>query len=328
MSYLRHKSPFIIYSLFGLALTGAFALSIAAGSSHLAWSELWNNTAILKLRAARSLMAAIAGAGLSVAGAVFQALLRNPLAEPYVLGVTAGAGVGAALAIVLGITAAGAWTVPGMAFAGALCTILLVQALARTPDGAAPVETMLLAGVTVSAVLNSVLMFLVSAAPSERKLQGVVWWLLGNLEANEWPPVAVVGVVVAAGVAVAVLWARDLNILALGDAPAAHLGLHVARSRLLFYVVASLVTGATVAACGIIGFVGLIVPHAVRLLVGPDHRRLVPASAILGAAFLVLADCLARTLLSPREIPIGVVTALAGGPLFIMLLRRHKTARG
>ncbi len=324
MSYLRHKSPFILYSLFGLALTGAFALSIATGSSHLAWSELWNNTAILKLRAARSLMAAIAGAGLSVAGAVFQALLRNPLAEPYVLGVTAGAGVGAALAIVFGITAIGAWTVPGMAFAGALGTILLVQALARTPDGAAPVETMLLAGVTVSAVLNSVLMFLVSIAPSG-KLHGVIWWLLGNLAAAEWAPMATVGTMVTAALVVLVIWARDLNLIALGDAPAAHLGLHVARSRLLFYVVASLVTGATVAACGIIGFVGLIVPHAVRLLVGPDHRRLIPASAILGAAFLVLADCLARTLLSPREIPIGVVTALAGGPLFIMLLRRHKS---
>jgi iron complex transport system permease protein len=327
MPYLRHKSAFVVYGSFGLALAGAFAVSIAAGSSHLTWSELWHNTAILKLRAARSLMAAIAGAGLSMAGAVFQALLRNPLAEPYVLGVTAGAGVGAALAIVVGITAFGAWTLPGMAFAGALGTILLVQALARKPDGAAPVETILLAGVTVSAVLNSILMFLVSVAPSD-KLHGVVWWLLGNLAVAEWPPVAAVGAVVAAGVAVSILWSRDLNLIALGDTTAAHLGLHVARSRLLFYVVASLVTGATVAACGIIGFVGLIVPHAVRLLVGPDNRRLLLASALGGGAFLVLADCLARTLLSPREIPIGVVTALAGGPLFIVLLRRHKTARG
>jgi iron complex transport system permease protein len=323
MPYLRHKPAYVVYSAFVLALAGALAISIAAGPSHLSLSELWYNPAILKLRAARSLMAAIAGAGLSVAGAVFQALLRNPLAEPYVLGVTAGAGVGAALAIVFGITAIGAWTVPGMAFAGALGTILLVQALARKPDGSAPVETMLLAGVTVAAVLNSILMFLVSVAPSD-KLHGVIWWLLGNLQATEWPPVAAVGAVVATGVLMSILWARDLNLLALGDDPAAHLGLHVARSRLLFYVVASLVTGATVAACGIIGFVGLIVPHAVRLLVGPDHRRLVLASAIAGAAFLMLADCLARTLLSPREIPIGVVTALAGGPLFIFLLRRHK----
>jgi iron complex transport system permease protein len=325
MSYLRHKPAPLVFGLLAALLAAAVVVSISVGSVQLSWRELWNNTDILKLRAARSAMAAIAGAGLSAAGAIFQALLRNPLAEPYVLGVTAGAGVGAALAIVAGITAAGAWTVPGMAFAGALCTILLVQALARTPDGATPVETMLLAGVTVSAVLNSLLMFLVSVAPSQ-KLNSVVWWLLGNLQATEWAPVAVFGAVVAAGLAVAVLWARDLNLLALGDATAAHLGINVQRSRLLFYIVASLITGATVASCGIIGFVGLIVPHAMRLVVGPDHRRLVPAAALAGAAFLMLADCLARTLLARRgtEIPIGVVTALAGGPLFIMLLRRHK----
>jgi iron complex transport system permease protein len=185
---------------------------------------------------------------------------------------------------------------------------------------------MLLAGITVSAVLNSLLMFVVSAAPSE-KLHGVVWWLLGNLQVSEWPLLAV-AVVVAAGLAVAILWARDLNLLALGDEPAAHLGLNVTRSRCLFFVVASLVTGATVASCGIIGFVGLIVPHAVRLIVGPDHRRLVPAAALAGAAFLVLADCLARTLRPQGEIPIGVVTALCGGPLFLVLLRRHKAAAG
>jgi len=272
-------------------------------------------------------MASVAGAGLSVAGVIFQSLLRNPLAEPYVLGVTAGAGLGAALAIVSGITMAGMWTVPGMAFVGALGTILMVQALARTPSGAVPVETMLLAGVTVSAVLNSLLMFVVSVAPSE-KLRGVVWWLLGNLQVTDWRLLETVAVVVAAGIAVAVLFARDLNLMALGDEPAAHLGLDVTRSRRMFFVAASLVTGATVASCGIIGFVGLIVPHAVRLVVGPDHRRLVPATALAGAAFLVLADCLARTLLRQSEIPIGVVTALSGGPLFLMLLRKHQAVTG
>jgi iron complex transport system permease protein len=327
MSYLRHKPAPVVFGLLAALLAAALAVSLTVGSVHLSWRDLWNNTAILKLRAARVAMASIAGAGLSVAGAIFQALLRNPLAEPYVLGVTAGAGLGAALAIVTGIAVAGGWSVPCMAFAGALGTIFLVQTLARKPDGAAPVETMLLAGVTVSAVFNSLLMFVVSVAPSD-KLHGVVWWLLGNLQATQWPPVAVVGGVVATGLAVAILWARDLNLLALGDATAAHLGLNVSRTRLLFYIVASLVTGATVAACGIIGFVGLIVPHAVRLLVGPDHRRLVPAAALAGAAFLMLADCLSRAMLAPKEIPVGVVTALAGGPLFIFLLRRHKSPRG
>ncbi len=184
MPFLRHKSGPLVYGLLALLLAGACIVSILTGPAQLAWSEMWN-TGIFALRAARTLMASVAGAGLSVAGVVFQSLLRNPLAEPYVLGVTAGAGLGAALAIVTGITIFGLWTVPGMAFAGALGTILLVQALARTPSGAVPVETMLLAGVTVSAVLNSLLMFVVSVAPSE-KLHGVVWWLLGNLQVVDW----------------------------------------------------------------------------------------------------------------------------------------------
>jgi len=325
MSYLRHKSAPVVYGLLALLLASACAVSILTGPS--AWGEMWNNKSIWAYRVSRTAMASVAGAGLSVAGVIFQSLLRNPLAEPYVLGVTAGAGLGAALAMVSGITLAGLWTVPGMAFVGALGTILMVQALARAPSGAVPVETMLLAGVTVSAVLNSLLMFVVSMASTE-KLPGVVWWLLGNLQVAGWWLLGSVAVVVAAGLAVAILSARDLNLMALGDEPAAHLGLDVARSRRTFFVVASLVTGATVASCGIIGFVGLIVPHAVRLVVGPDHRRLVPAAALAGAAFLVLADCLARSLLRRGEIPIGVVTALCGGPLFLMLLRRHKAAAG
>lgn len=324
MSFLRHKPAAVVYGILCLLLAAAWVLSVAVGSTSAPWDV--RSMPIFHLRAVRALMASVAGAGLSVAGVIFQSLLRNALAEPYVLGVTAGAGVGAALAIIRGMTIAGAWTVPGMAFAGALGTIVLVQTLARTRAGAMPVETMLLAGVTVSAILNSLLMFLVSVAPSD-KLHGVVWWLLGNLFAAEWRQAAPMAVVVVPGLAVSILLARDLNLMALGDAPASHLGLNVERSRLLFFVIASLVTGATVAACGIIGFVGLIVPHAMRLVVGPDHRRLVPATAIAGATFLVLADCLARTLLA-TEIPIGVVTALAGGPLFLMLLRRHKTAKG
>jgi iron complex transport system permease protein len=176
-------------------------------------------------------------------------------------------------------------------------------------------------------VLNSLLMFVVYAAPSA-KLHDVVWWLLGSLQVADWQLLEIVALVVAAGLTVTALCARDLNLMALGDETAAHLGLNVTASRRLFFVVASLVTGATVASCGIIGFVGLIVPHGVRLIVGPDHRRLVPAAALGGAAFLVLADCLARSLLAQGEIPIGVVTSLTGGPLFLMLLRKHKAAAG
>ena len=219
------------------------------------------------------------------------------------------------------------YALPGAAFAGALVTVLLVYALARTAGGAVPVHTLLLAGVIVSAVLGSILMFLVSIAPSEN-LHSVVWWLLGNLQVFDWGLLRAVAAVVATGTIVSVLLARDLNLMTLGEEPAAHLGLHVERAKKVFFVLASLMTGATVGACGLIGFVGLIVPHSVRLAVGADHRRLVPASALAGATFLVLADAFARTAISPLEIPIGVIAALLGGPFFLVLLKRRKSAYG
>jgi iron complex transport system permease protein len=216
---------------------------------------------------------------------------------------------------------------PGMAFAGALATIVLVYALAESGGGAIPAYTLILSGAIVNAVLVSLLMFLVSIAPSE-DLHNVVWWLLGNLQVFDWKLLRVVGVVVAAGLLVCTLLSRDLNLMTLGEEAAAHLGLNVEQSRKLFFVVASLMTGATVAACGLIGFVGLIVPHTMRLILGPDHRRLVPASALAGAAFLTLADSFARMVIAPREIPIGVITSLLGGPFFLILLRRKKSFLG
>jgi iron complex transport system permease protein len=283
------------------------------------------HSSIVRLRGARVLLAAVTGAALSTAGVIFQAILRNPLAEPYVLGISSGAGLGAACAIVLGLHVVGAWTVPGIAFAGALGTILAVYALARTAGGGVPAQTLLLSGAIVHAVLGSLLMFLVSVVPSE-DLHNVVWWLLGNLQIFDWQLLQVVAIVIVAGLAITSLCARDLNVLALGEEPAAHLGLHVERTMQAFFLVASLITGATVAVCGLIGFVGLIVPHAVRLTIGPDHRRLVPAAALAGAAFLVLADTFARTIMAPLEIPIGVITAMLGGPFFLFLLKRRTSA--
>ena len=291
------------------------------GAAHVPIEDLLRSP-IVRLRVARIILAVVAGAGLSTAGVIFQALLRNALAEPYVLGVSSGAGLGAALAIVLGLSAVGVWTLPGMAFAGALGTILLVYALARTGSGVVPAQTLLLSGAIVNAVLGSLLMFLVSVARAE-DLHNVVWWLLGNLQVFDWRLLRVVTGVVGVGTVVTVVLSRDLNLLALGEEPAAHLGLPVERAKLVFFLVASLMTGATVAACGLIGFVGLMIPHTVRLWIGPDHRRLVPASALAGAAFLVLADSFARTVMAPLEIPIGVITALLGGPFFLFLLRRR-----
>jgi cobalamin transport system permease protein len=321
----RHKDDIIVCGALMAGLLGTCVLALHVGAVR-AGPDGALADGIRAMRVSRIVLAVVAGAGLSVAGVIFQALLRNPLAEPYVLGVSSGAGVGAALAIVLGLGGAlGFWAVPGFAFAGALLTILLVCALARQAGGAMPVQTLLLSGVVTSAVLGSVLMFLVSAAPSD-KLHNVMWWLLGNLQVADWALLRVVAALVAAGLTVTMLLARDLNVMTLGDEPARHLGLHVERSRKLFFVVASLMAGATVASCGLIGFVGLIVPHTVRMALGPDHRRLVPASAICGATFLVLADGFARTAIAPLEIPIGVVTALLGGPFFLIMLRRRKSS--
>ena len=318
------KKSLAVHGVLLAALVVACLVSLFAGAVPLPANDVWHS-GIFRLRLARTALGVVAGAGLSVAGVIFQAILRNPLAEPYVLGVSSGAGLGAALAIVLGLSAAGAWMLPATAFAGALGTILLVYALARTSTGTTPVQTLLLSGVVVSAVLGSILMFVVSVAPSE-KLHGIVWWLLGNLQVFDWGLLRIVSAVVAAGLAVSVLFARDLNLMALGEEPAAHLGLDVEWTKKLFFLLASLMTGATVAACGLIGFVGLIVPHTVRLVAGPDHRRLVTASALAGAAFLVLADSVARTVIAPREVPIGVITAILGGPFFLGLLRKRKAS--
>ena len=322
---MSNKRPLPYVALFAF-LVLVCVISVFIGAADLDFSKIrgpefqWG---IFYMRVARILLGVVAGAGLSVAGAIFQALLRNPLAEPYVLGVSSGAGLGAAMAIVLGLSAWGMWTLPAMAFAGALATIILVYMLARTPGGAVPVHTLLLSGVIVSAVLSSMLMFMVYASDS-KEIHGVVWWLLGNLQINDWALLRLAAAVVAAGVLFTMFFARDLNLMTLGEQPAAHLGLHPERTKKLFFVVASLMTGAAVAACGLIGFVGLIVPHAVRLAIGPDHRRLIPTCALAGAAFLVVADSFARTVMAPTEIPIGVVTAFLGGPFFLFLLRRRK----
>jgi iron complex transport system permease protein len=320
----RRLPAWALYTLLGLFVLAVCTLSLFAGSVRVPLSEMATSP-IVRLRIARIVLGLLAGAALSVAGGVFQALLRNPLAEPYVLGVSSGAGLGAAVAIVTGLAAAGLWLLPGAAFVGGLASVLVVYALARRPDGSVPMHSLLLSGVIVSTVLGSILMFLVSAAESS-ELHSVIWWLLGNLQVFNWALLYIVGAVIVAGVTLAVLFSRDLNLLTLGEEPATHLGLSVERAKLGYLALASLITGAAVSACGLIGFVGLIVPHTVRLLVGPDHRRLLPVSALAGGALLVLADTVARTLIAPIEIPIGVVTASIGGPFFLFFLRRRRRA--
>jgi iron complex transport system permease protein len=324
LPHVRDKKNWLLFAVLPGVLVAACAGSIFVGASPVPLCDMLHSP-IIELRLARIVLAALAGAALSTAGAIFQAMLRNPLADPYVLGVSSGAGLGAAAAIVLGLGAFSAWTLPGMAFAGSLATILLVYALASTRGGVAPVQTLLLSGVIVSSVLSSMLMFLVYESSTE-ELHEVVWWLLGSLQVYDWRLLRVVAIIVAVAVAVAAIYSRDLNLLTLGEEPAAHLGLNVERTKRLFLLLASLMTGATVAACGLIGFVGLMVPHIMRSIIGPDHRRLTLGCALGGAAFLVLADTASRSISTSREIPIGVITAMLGGPFFLYLLKRKKTS--
>jgi len=277
---------------------------------------------VLKLRLPRVLLALVVGAALGLAGAGFQGLLRNPLADPYVIGVSSGAALGASFAIVLGLQAALLGLgVPLVAFLFAVATMVSVYTLAKVARGDFS-ENFLLVGVVTGTTLWAVVMLLLSL--SGRYLQEVVFWLMGTLSNADYNLLLASALVLAAAGGGLVLLGRDLNALAFGEATAALLGSDVKKVRLGLIVLASLLVASAVSASGIIGFVGLIVPHAARRLVGPDHRVLLPYSALLGAAFLCLADLLARILIAPAELPVGVLTSLVGGPLFCYLLIRGR----
>ena len=278
--------------------------------------------AIFFMRVNRVITGVVVGAALSCAGVVFQALLRNPLAEPYILGVSSGAGLGAALAILTGLGLLSVFALPLTAFIAALITLAIVFGLANN-RGSTSVYGLILSGVIVSAVCSNILMFLVAMAPAEG-LHSVIWWMLGNLEPASPRLLAVSSVVIIAGLAAIWALAPELNSLTLGRETAHNLGVRTHLFVVLGLVLATLITAAAVGMAGLIGFVGLIVPHVMRNLVGPDHRRLIPAAAIGGGVFLAVCDAVARTILAPIEIPVGVVTAVCGGPFFLFILRRKR----
>lgn len=277
-------------------------------------------TIVLELRLPRVLLALVAGGGLAVAGAVFQALLRNPLAEPYVLGVAGGAAVGAVAALTIGLAnVPGA--VPALALVGAIGAILLVLRIALHTGRVLDTRVLLLAGVVVGAFFNAVILLLLTLADVE-SFRSAVFWMMGSLAASSWRGTGLLTLYVVPAVVVLFALARPLNLLAIGDETAHFLGARVDRVRLVAYFIASLLVAMAVAVCGVIGFIGLIVPHAVRLAWGSDHRLLLPASLLGGGAFLLLADTAARTIAAPAELPVGVITALLGVPIFVLLLRR------
>ncbi|MFJ3957054.1 FecCD family ABC transporter permease [Arthrobacter sp. NPDC090010] len=275
--------------------------------------------AVWSFRLPRALLAGIAGASLSLAGALLQATVRNPLAEPYILGVSAGAGVGAVTAIVAGSTAIAGLSLNAAAFAGALVATLLVYLLARQGGVIAPAR-LVLAGVALGSLLSAVTNFLTITTEAQN-VYSVLFFLLGSVSAADYPQLLLPGLSLLAVSAFALLRSRSLNALLAGDETATALGVNVQSLRRTLLLVTALLTATTVAVCGGIGFVGLVVPHAARLLFGSDHRRMLPVTILGGALFLMLADLLARTIAPPAEIPLGILTAVIGAPFFLWLLR-------
>ncbi|MGB7537254.1 MAG: iron ABC transporter permease [Anaerolineales bacterium] len=297
---------------------------VAGQASAATWPAAWE-TVVFDIRLPRVILAALAGGALSQAGAVYQGLFRNPLADPYLIGVSSGAGLGATVAIAFGLSQrwGGLGAVSLLAFVGALGAATLVYFLSRT-GGRPSITTLLLAGVALGAFLSSVTTFLMFHARDAFQTVQIVGWLMGSFVLSNWSKVTVLGPVLAAGGTLLWAFAHRLNVLQLDDEQAQQLGIPVERTRLVLIVASSLLTAAAVAVSGVIGFVGLIVPHAVRLIWGPDHRFLLPMSVLAGAVFMILADGLARSLLSPTELPVGVVTAFCGAPFFLHLLRKKR----
>jgi iron complex transport system permease protein len=323
------RRPSLVLAMLALAALAAFTLSLSIGSAGPHPLELWRGIAagsdplarslVLDLRLPRALTAFGAGALLALAGVCMQVLLRNPLADPYVLGVSGGASVAALSAMLLG---AGTLVVQGAAFAGALGATLLVFALAHGRGGWTPTR-LLLTGIVVAAGAGA-LVSLLLAAGDPTVLRSMVFWLMGDLSWSGSPSGLLV--LTAIAIPVGMFAARPLNVLMRGEVQAQLLGVAVTPMRGALFVAASILTAATVTNVGSIGFVGLVTPHLVRLLVGSDHRRVIPAAALAGGGLVVVADLVARTIIAPRQLPVGALTAIVGVPLFLVLMRRAQTA--
>lgn len=276
---------------------------------------------LFDIRLPRILLAASVGASLATAGAGYQALLRNPLAEPYLLGISNGAAVGTMVALVFfGTGQSSEWVRPVMAFLGALASTLVVYRLARGRTGTSP-EKLILAGVIVTTFLSSAIVF-ITAMMDATRIRSFTFWLLGDLSGASSTLLWVAIIAAFVGAVVLTLHARSLNLMMLGERDAFDLGVETERVRLIVFLAASLLVGASVASSGSVGYVGLVVPHLVRLSIGSDNRTAVPAAALAGALFVIVADTVARTIIAPRELPVGAITALIGAPLFIYLLKR------
>ncbi|AVZ74391.1 ABC transporter permease [Streptomyces lunaelactis] len=330
----------VVAVVLGAALLVALTAAVSWGSTDIPPGQVWsvvgrrlageaprpgtNDLIVWQLRVPRALLAAIVGAGLGLVGTAVQALVRNPLADPYLLGISNGASLGAVAAIVLGAGAGGVLGLglSGAAFAGALATFGLVWAIARRGGGFSPLR-LVLAGVGIGQFLSGFTSYLVLQAGDEQQTQSVLFWLMGSLSGASWDLLAVPAIAVPAGLLLLQARARALNAVMMGDETAAGLGVDVTRLRRELFVLTSVLTGILVAVSGAIAFVGLMVPHACRLIVGGDHRRLLPVSALFGALLLVVVDIICRTAMDNQELPVGVVTSLIGAPALLYLLDRR-----
>jgi iron complex transport system permease protein len=345
----RRRGVGALVPALGLALLGAMLAGVAWGAVPLPAATVlgvvahhlgvpgagvtWppaHDAIVWQLRLPRVVAGALVGAALAVSGALFQGLLRNPMADPFVLGISSGAAFGATLVLALPIPSAcaGAGLAPAAAFAGALGAAAAVIAVARR-GARLPITDLLLAGFAVAAVLGAgTTVLLVLNDRLLLRLRSVFAWIAGGIAVGGWSQLAVAGPLIALGLLLALPLGRWLDAFLLGEEGAAAVGVPVERAKRLAVLVAALLAAAAVTLSGLVGFVGLLVPHAIRLVAGPAHRALLPAAAVGGAAFLVLADLLARTLLAPLELPVGILTALVGGPAFLVLLKRTRSAGG
>jgi iron complex transport system permease protein len=317
LSYTIKKRILIL----ALVLIFAAMLGLLTGAVKIPLAKLLTPEyqPILNLRILRILMAVVCGSGLAVAGIALQAILRNALAEPYLLGTSSGAGLGAVIAIAAGLSAV---YLPLSAFIGAVLSIILVYNLAKE-NNRIPEQSLILSGVIVSVALSAIIVFLVSISANEA-LHGLAWWLWGSLQIYDLNLLLVVSAVVFLGIAGIYIFSQDLNAISLGEEEAIHIGIEIEAVKKILLLISALITASIVSISGIIGFVGLMIPHMIRLVVGPNHKVLIPTACIAAGIFMVACDILSRIIFPPLEIPIGVITAFLGAPVFIILLKRRK----
>ncbi|WNF35084.1 iron ABC transporter permease [Bacillaceae bacterium IKA-2] len=283
---------------------------------------IWN------IRLPRVLLALCVGASLALAGAAFQGLLRNPLADPYTIGVSSGAALGAVFVLFFQVTiiGLGSFTLPIVAIISGFISLLVVFGLVRLSSRSLAIETIILAGIIVSAFIGSIISLVISLGDQDSMIQ-IIYWLYGSVGMRGWSHVQLIIPFMLVGSFILLIHYRELNALALGEDAADHIGVNVKKGKIFILIGASLLTGSAVAVSGSIGFVGLVIPHLVRLVTGPNHRHVLPLSMLVGGAFLILADLIARTIIAPKELPIGVITGLIGAPVFALLLIRERIGR-